>query len=244
METLPGGFEVASRPALGTTAQVVLHGKHVGPAALRAMDGLLDDLDLEASRFRQDSELSRVNASSSPELEVSPGFAALLEPALEWARRTHGLLDPTVGRAVVNAGYTGDFVGLERDQSGPAPGKSPAPGWWQVELSGTHLRRPPGVVLDLGSTSKAQVADRAAAELLALSGAAVLVSLGGDLATAGAIPPGGWVVRVGDDHQGRMGAEGQTVVLTARALATSSRAVRQWRRGGEPMHHLIDPRRG
>ncbi|HYT26543.1 MAG TPA: FAD:protein FMN transferase, partial [Actinomycetota bacterium] len=72
----------------------------------------------------------------------------------------------------------------------------------------------------------------------------VLVSLGGDLATAGTPPPGGWAVRVADWHAAGRGAQGQTVRVRGGGLATSSTTVRRWTRGGEQLHHVVDPATG
>jgi FAD:protein FMN transferase len=72
----------------------------------------------------------------------------------------------------------------------------------------------------------------------------VLVSLGGDMAIAGAAPREGWRVRVTDDHRSDASAPGQWVTLRGGGLATSSTTVRQWRNAEGTAHHLIDPRTG
>jgi thiamine biosynthesis lipoprotein len=72
----------------------------------------------------------------------------------------------------------------------------------------------------------------------------VLVSLGGDIGTAGEAPPGGWKIRVTDSHSAGPSAPGQTVTIRSGGLATSSTTVRRWQRGGEGMHHIVDPRTG
>jgi thiamine biosynthesis lipoprotein len=73
----------------------------------------------------------------------------------------------------------------------------------------------------------------------------VLVSLGGDTAVAGEPPAGGWRIRV-QDRTALPGAsaDGPTQVVTIRdgGLATSSTAARRWRRGGDVLHHILDPR--
>lgn len=239
---LEGGFGISTRRALGTTAEVVTAG--AGPGAQAAVDRVLDEVDLLASRFRPDSELAGLNASSSEEVELSPALAAMLGAALAWAQRTYGLLDPTVGAAVIEAGYSGDFETLDKEQGGELRTRCEVPGWWRLELSGTRLRRPRGTQIDLGSVAKAGASDRAAAAVFGDLGEAVLVSLGGDIATAGPVPSAGWVIRVADDHRADAGTPGQTLALAARGLATSSRAVRRWRRSGSEAHHLVDPRSG
>ena len=238
------GLSGAWRPALGTTARVLIAGGHQLAPALREADRVIAQVDDLASRFRPDSELARVNSDPRPEIRVSDGLASLLADALFWSRATDGLLDPTVGAALLAAGYDRDFSHLDEDASAPPRPSTPAPGWHQVRLEGAVLARPSGVLLDLGATAKASAADVAASRAGAASGAACLVSLGGDIATAGPVPAGGWTVRIGDDHRGGGEEPGQTVTLLARGMATSSTVVRRWIRQGTAMHHLIDPRTG
>jgi thiamine biosynthesis lipoprotein len=102
---------------------------------------------------------------------------------------------------------------------------------------------PRGVRLDLGATAKALAADRAASVAADICGCEILVSLGGDIATAGA-PRGGWPVRVTDDHRGGEPAPGQWIALPGGGLATSSVATRSWQMPWGPVHHLIDPATG
>jgi thiamine biosynthesis lipoprotein len=119
-------------------------------------------------------------------------------------------------------------------------------GWQRVELidEPPAVVIPPGMRLDLGATAKALAADRAATAAAEATGAAVLVSLGGDLATAGPAPPGGWRIHVTDDHRSSPSAPGQTVTISQGALATSSTTARRWRRAGKEMHHILDPATG
>jgi FAD:protein FMN transferase len=70
------------------------------------------------------------------------------------------------------------------------------------------------------------------------------VNLGGDIATAGDPPSGGWPVRVTDRHDAAPDAPGQVVTVRSGALATSSVTLRRWRRRGVTAHHIIDPRTG
>ncbi len=120
------------------------------------------------------------------------------------------------------------------------------PGWRVVEIErvARTVRVPRGVALDFGATAKALAADEAARIVHEYTGSGVLVSLGGDIAVAGAAPAGGWAVRVTDDHAASVDAGGQTVAIDAGGLATSSTTVRNWQRGDETMHHVIDPATG
>jgi len=89
------------------------------------------------------------------------------------------------------------------------------------------------VSLDLGATAKALAADHAAAAAAAATGGGVLVSLGGDIATAGPAPEGAWRVRVTCDHRGGVEAPGQWITIDSGGLATSSTAVRRLALGRE-----------
>jgi len=251
------GVAAAERAALGTSARVVAWPPEDLGTALAAVDAELARLDLEASRFRHDSELSRVHGSGSHVHRVSRGLAEAIGVALAAARWTGGLVDPTVGGALIALGYDRDFADIAPDlapdlalarELEPAPGRQPVPGWRSVTLEGTMLRLPAGVRLDLGATAKGLGSDRAAAAAHAACGRAaggcggILVSLGGDIAVAGLPPLGGWPVAVADSSGDE--APGQVVRLTAGALATSSVTARQWQRDGRPLHHILDPRTG
>jgi thiamine biosynthesis lipoprotein len=78
-------------------------------------------------------------------------------------------------------------------------------------------------------------------------GCGVLVGLGGDIAVAGQAPPGGWRIRVQDVTSGPDDPpEGPSAVvaMASGGLATSSTTARRWRRGGDVLHHILDPRTG
>ena len=112
--------------------------------------------------------------------------------------------------------------------------------------SGSPGRVPPARRgLDLGSTGKALAADLCAAAALAAMGrGGVLVSLGGDIATAGDVPDGGWRVLAADDSATPADRGGEVIAIHGGALATSGTTSRRWTRGGIDLHHLIDPRTG
>jgi FAD:protein FMN transferase len=174
------------------------------------------------------------------------GRAGACAVALTAAAWTGGLADPTVGRALTSLGYDRDFAAIEAGRSDPPDAPVPAPGWQSVRLDGPLLRLPPGVLLDLGATAKGLGSDRAARAVLAATGNAggVLVSLGGDIATGGTPPAGGWPIMAADEAGPAGSAPGQLVRLDRGAVATSSITCRRWRRAGRVMHHIVDPRTG
>ena len=245
--TPTGGPAKLGFPAIGTTATVLVTDAGQMDAAVAILRQELDAIDLAASRFRPDSELCALNAAAGRPVAVSDLLFRAIGEAVRAARVTDGLVDPTVGEALVLAGYDRDFDQI--DPAGPpiAVLAKPVPGWKAITTDPTRrtVRLPPGVVLDLGATAKALCADLAATRIAGVTGAGVLVSLGGDMAVAGEPPDDGWSVRVTDDHAAPPDqAAGPVVALRSGGLATSSTTVRRWVRGGVPMHHLIDPETG
>jgi thiamine biosynthesis lipoprotein len=235
----------SSWQALGTRVTVFV----TEPATLRDVCALvteqLAELDLACSRFRDDSELVRLNRSGANWVKVSPLLFEALKVALRAARATGGAVDPTIGRALRLAGYDRDFAELA--ESRPRRLKLvAAPGWQSILFDERRraVRVSRGVELDLGATAKALAADRAADSAASLAATGVLVNLGGDLAVAGDPPEGGWPVRVTDDHAAPFDAPGQTVSIASGGLATSSTAVREWTNGPDRLHHIFDPRTG
>jgi FAD:protein FMN transferase len=234
----------ATFPALGTTATLLIDDPDALPAARRVLDDELAAIDEACSRFRDDSELMRINAAAGTKVRISKRCADAIEVALRAAVVTDGLVDPTIGTALRLLGYDRDFELVS--PSGPPLRVHGVrvPGWEKVELdvdAGT-VRVPSGVELDLGATAKALCADQAARRVHDEVGVGVLIALGGDIAIAGPAPTGGWPVRVTDDHAATTG--GQVVALYGGGLATSGTIRRNWVRGNRRLHHLVDPSTG
>jgi thiamine biosynthesis lipoprotein len=189
------------------------------------------------SRFRADSELSRLNAANGPTM-VSPELFDVLQSARRYFELTDGLFDPTVGSALIALGYDRSFSpgALDR-RSIAAPG--PACSFAEVVLheATRTVHKPPHIQLDLGGFAKGRTAD-VAAELLPCLGA---VDAGGDAVLRNGGSSGtGWIVDIEDPRN-----PGRTLLsLTVRdhAVATSGANRRRWTVGGEVVHHLIDPR--
>lgn len=230
--------------ALGTTVTVVTTDLHTLPLVEQVLHQDLAAIDLACSRFRPDSELSRLNAAAGTATVVSPLLASALDVALRAAELTDGAVDPTVGRSVIANGYDRTFTTVRPESVTPAPAAVPAPGWRTIDWNPTARRIviPPHTTLDLGATAKALAADRAAQHAAEAAGCGVLVNLGGDLATAGDPPTGDWVVGLADDHTDDR--PGPAVSISSGSLATSGTTVRRWKRGGRDHHHIVDPATG
>jgi thiamine biosynthesis lipoprotein ApbE len=238
----------ASWRALGTLVQLVVTDPRHLAEAQRLLAADLAEVDAACSRFRADSELRTLRNAHGRPVRVTPVLAEAIAVALRAARLTDGDVDPTVGAAMSAVGYDRDFDRIPPTGPPLVVTTRTVPGWREVHLEGRSLTLPAGVELDLGATAKAWAADRSAARISARLGCGVLVSLGGDIAVAGPeVPEGGWRVRVQDvtgAPDDPPAGPYALIAIRAGGLATSSTAARRWQRGGDVLHHILDPRTG
>jgi thiamine biosynthesis lipoprotein len=194
------------------------------------------------SRFRPDSELSRLNADPRAAVPVSPVMARLVEAVAHAARMTGGLVDATLLREIEAAGYRTDLgaplplaLGLRLAPPRRPAGPSAASGWREIHVADGVVHRPPGVAIDGGGLAKGLFADLIAESL---PHAALAVDCGGDLRFRGPARR----VRVADPFgRGVLHA----FALSDGAAATSGIGRRSWLdRQGRPAHHLLDPATG
>lgn len=222
--------------AMGTLVRCVAPpSPGFGPATHRVR-AIFEREERRFSRFRGDSELARVNAAAGSWIEVSAPFAEVMTLALSAWRGTEGRFDPTLLRAMIAAGYQGDFddiVAGARDALHPV---APAGRAGEVQFDGRRLRLPNGVGLDLGGLVKGWTVDLAAQAALSAGLPWILVEAGGDLRLVGTPPPAGLEIAV-EDPQAPDNEVGR-VAISEGALATSCVTKRAW---GPGLHHLIDP---
>lgn len=200
-------------------------------AIARAALAIFDDADRRFSRFRPDSELSRLNASDGA-TPVSPAMLDELVAARAHVLATGGMFDPAVGDALVAAGYDRGFTPGALDRSrAPAPTSPTTFLDVGLDVAAGRVTRPAHVRIDLGGIVKGRTVDRAA-RLLPEVG---MVDAGGDVVVRGA-----WRVDVEDPADASRVAV--TLAVRDRAIATSAPNRRRWRAGSGTAHHLIDPR--
>jgi thiamine biosynthesis lipoprotein len=217
--------------AMGTEMEIFLDADGEAEALLDGAQRELGRLESIFSRFRPESELSRLNRERS--IRVGPELLELVRLSVDARERTHGRFDPTVHDAVLAAGYDRSFEDLPLELE-PAPRSGGATCSGEVEVDELDARVTLGPVcrLDLGGIAKGWAADRVL-DRLSQAGPA-LVNAGGDVACTG----GPWQVGV-DTPSGTV-----TLELDSGGLATSGRDRRRWMRGGLEAHHVIDPSTG
>jgi FAD:protein FMN transferase len=233
---------------MGTDARLVVPDR----AGLYDARDWLASFDARLSRFRGDSELCALNRDRRFSVPGSALLRAAVGAGLWAARRTGGLVDPTVLPALRRAGYTTSLAGVAPAGLAAALAAAPprrvarprpAARWRRVHVddAGGAVCRPPGVELDTGGTGKGLAADAVAHRLGARERFAV--DCGGDLRVGGdAARHRPYEVEVADPFGG---PPVHRLWLGPGAIATSGIDSRLWRGpGGTFAHHLIDPLTG
>jgi FAD:protein FMN transferase len=204
----------------------------------------LSEIDIACNRFRDDSDISRLNASSGDPsgVQVGPIFERALDASLDAYAATEGLCDPTVLPALLALGYDVDYSELVTRVDSPLGDIKATAGPTAIAVDRERHRVALGAdcQLDLGATAKALAADLVADDVAQMCG--VVVEIGGDVAVRGAGPDGPWAIAISDTlhhtgHEPRVG-------LSSGGLATSSITQRTWIAGGQRVNHIIDPRSG
>lgn len=224
-------------------------------AELKRIDGVL-------SNWNPNSELMRLNleagaeGSPRPRVHVGDELFERLRVALEIARQSGGVFDPTVGPLVRVWGF------LPRCQTdGPCSDISRADaiaaakrkvGWRKISLHPETKEVEftiPGVEIDLGGIAKGYAAERAAQVLKEHGIRAALVNLGSSSLKAVGYPPcsdrttadcKGWVVAVADPRNRRRSAA-RIVLHDGDSLATSGTYEHTVGEGRKRKSHLFDP---
>ena len=247
---MSSAFSTTTLQAIGTTAVVVVE-EPCAVHAKRLLVAELDAIDLACSRFRDDSELTRLNRRAGRVSRVGPLLREAVRRRAARRRATGGDVDPTVAPALVRARLR------PRLRRGRSPTRPTTHRGVAARRLAKRRARPrargcvrlaPGV--RAGPRRDGQGAGRrprrARPSRARDADAGVLVDLGGDLAIAGRAPAGGWPVRVADDHRAGPGAAGPVRRRSlGGGLATSSTTVRRWRarRARRPSHRRPAHRR-
>ncbi|MFZ7944958.1 FAD:protein FMN transferase [Neobacillus sp. 19] len=191
------------------------------------------------SRFRADSELSRMNQQVGKEVPVSSEMFSILTKAYQFYLETDGVFNPSVLDALENNGYE-KSIEFIRDREIESPTRSSVafhtqPYTLNEELQTVSLHSK----IDLGGIAKCWVIDQSA-QLLNKIGYG-FINVGGDIRIFGNLPR---PLNIGiEDPFGKTNMISSIKVENG-AVATSTSMKRKWRVNGEWKHHLIDTRTG
>jgi thiamine biosynthesis lipoprotein len=222
---------------MGTTAEVLLHSHDDDTSYAERR---LRELESRWTRFRDDSELSLVNAAGGAPCVVSDDTAVLVEHLSRAWRETGGVFDPTMPDTLSDLGYARSWP--DTDTSVASTRNRAARGCRGIEVdrSARIVRLPAGLHLDPGGLGKGLAADLVSTELLDRGALGALVNVGGDLRAVGRPPEGdAWSVDV--EHPTRPDRPVARVALAYGGVATTSRCRHRWRASGMDLHHVLDP---
>lgn len=239
---------------MGTDVRLFAAGGVPGAAAhaLQAAYVELHDFDRRLSRFRDDSELCRLNSDPRASVPVSHLMLKLVESSLAAATQTGGIVDPTLLGELEAAGYdhslASECPASLRSALMIAPPRRPAQprpdgAWRDVVVDRRHrvIRRPAGVRFDSGGTGKGLAADLAAAKLRRFD--RFVVDCGGDI-RVGPVSTGEQPYEIAVEHP-LTREHSHMIRIREGAVATSGLPNRLWELpGGKYAHHIIDPSTG
>jgi thiamine biosynthesis lipoprotein len=203
-----------------------------------------EEVEASLSRFRPDSELCALNRAAGSPFRASPLLLRAVSLAVDAAKATDGIFDPSVLPALEAAGYDRSFEQLTR---GAVSVLAPPPvrdyRAIRLDFSTSTIALDVGQRIDLGGIGKGMAVD------LALGATANLpdrcINAGGDVAVRGAASAGeGWTIELEDSGDLPGGEAPLSITIADSGVATSTITRRSWKRGASQYHHLIDPRTG
>lgn len=231
--------------AMGCDMLVILESdSESAPDVLKDVPAWFAEWEQSLSRFRLDSELSRLNRTFDQPIAVSEALWDVFQTAL-WADEfSEGLVTPTILDAMLEAGYDRPFDDLLRDQFGGMTSRV----WENHPLSmvvadpeNRTITLPKGVHLDFGGVAKGWAAHQTVERLREFG--PCLMNAGGDIAVSGPCMDGNaWQIGVSDPF--KAGNNFDTLHVKQGGVASSGKDRRHWRRNGRLQHHIINPNTG
>lgn len=227
-------------PAMGCTFEVQLETEHDGKSILAEVPAKVEALESCLSRFRPESELSRLNQRSGEWVTVSQELLDNLVAAKHAARLTDGDFNPLILPALSACGYDRSFEAISK----PRIALSASVANWRdirFRLSDRQVMLPSGGMVDLGGIAKGWTVQQIAHELSVYG--SVLVNGGGDISAYGApTRHSGWQVDVAHPNSDQTLC---SLSIAGRSVVTSAIDFRRWESAqGKVYHHIIDPHTG
>lgn len=219
--------------ALGVLCRVVSNS----PLDTVAIESQVEEWEQALSRFRPNSDLSRLNRQRHA--HVSAPLQQVLLAALEVAQWSQGLVVPSLGQHIADIGYDQNFATVA-PVTAAVVDAAIVPDWRRIVVRGRDVTIPPQMKLDLAGVAKGWIAEQLVA-LFTPPGGSLLAQIGGDVSVSAPSDTVPWCIAV--DHPLQSTSCGK-IALFEGTVATSSTYERRWQRAGQTIHHIIDPRSG
>ncbi|MCL2069428.1 MAG: FAD:protein FMN transferase [Treponema sp.] len=193
------------------------------------------------------SDLDRINQNAGlGPVNVSPELIEVLSSALEYAEKSGGYFDPSIGPLIKLWDIGGEREGrVPEDQEILAA--LALINFREIEINpqeqSVFLRRP-GMALDLGAISKGYIADEVHALLARQGVERGIIDLGGDILVMGERSDGGyWRVGI-QDPRGNRGAYIGIMDVKNTSVASSGVYERFFELDGRRYHHIFSTQSG
>jgi FAD:protein FMN transferase len=201
---------------------------------------LFTSIEDTCSRFKEDSELSRLNRQIGKEVTVSNDLFNILQYSLTFYEETNGVFNPGILSAMENSGYKKSIELIRgREVVASTLSASEISNGQPYQLNEDKQTVVLKTRIDLGGIAKGWVIDRAA-EVLSTYGYG-FVNVGGDIRIFGRLPR---PLNIGIEDPFDPTKILSSIQVSDGAIATSTSMKRRWTMNGENKHHLIDTRSG
>ncbi|MBL8265919.1 FAD:protein FMN transferase [Steroidobacter sp.] len=238
-------------PTMGTTYSIKVASAPdtVDAHALRvAADQVLERIDLSMSGYRDDSEISRFNASTSTDwVEVSTDLATVVDYALQVSRDSGGTFDITVGPLVAAWGFGAKGEPIELPDATRLAELKAQVGYQklQARLQPPALRKADAALrVDLNGIAPGYAVDLMTERFRSMQLSHFMIDIGGEVRAQGRNARGQlWRIAV----ERPIDAEPEPyaiVQLDDAAVTTSGEYRHYFDRDGHRYSHTIDPRTG
>ena len=232
--------------------EIIAHGP--ADRVHRAIDAAFHEIErIESllSRFRPDSEISRINRetqrwSGPGRIRIDAEVCRLLGRALRLAARTGGAFDPTTAALKGLWNFAPDGAGWVPPDPEQIRTALKCVGFKKVQVDETRgalMILEPGLEFDLGGMGKGYAVDRAVAVLKSHGIQRAWVSCGSTAFGLGA-PMGQDAWRIGIRDPRRPDRVIETIGIRNRAISTSAAYEQFSEWGGKRFGHICDPRTG
>lgn len=227
--------------AMDTYMTMFVYGNEETNVLLKEAEQLIRQLEDRISVTKQNSDIYAVNHSGGRQIAISPTTEELLLFALDMAKNTNGLLEPTIYPILTAWGFTVDHYNVPDQQEIDRLLANVS--YTNIRVTNEAVMVLEGVQIDLGAVAKGYAGDKVADLLRAHGITSALINLGGNVQTIGMKPDGKpWRIGVRNPFSnGNIGV----LEVEDRAVVTSGGYERYFvDENGNTYGHILDPRTG
>lgn len=239
-------YQVMSGQTMGTYYALKYQAGAICQPQQVDVDALLDGVNASMSTYRDDSELSRINASEATEwMSISASLGKVLSAANNVYRQSSGAFDVTVGPLVNLWGFGPANAGDEPDAAAQSNAAARV-GMHKLQVEGDRLRKArPDLYIDLSALAKGFGVDELVRYMNETGCTDFMVDIGGEIRTAGTNNKGrAWRVGIESPQPEQLGGVHRVLQVQGMAVATSG-DYRNYRIvDGRRVGHVLDPRTG